>query len=129
MATEERSLVNLAEMIEGYTQAQLELLQCVRQLRAQLKEGSSSLGTAPASRTAVVTEPTSSGPSTDSAAPIPANAALIEAITASTTSSVSHPRNDYDYFTELDRKLAALEAKLEEGLTEDVQRAEDAQTT
>lgn len=136
MGGEERNMIgDLAEVLGVYTQAQEDLLQCVRRVRAQLRTEPSISSIAHSSHAAVVTQPdvargsrigavcegtlpkeAAPGAHPSETVPAPANAALIEAITAPAAHSVVHTHHDYDYFSELDRKLAELETKLEEGL-------------
>jgi hypothetical protein len=108
-------LVDLSKVVDEYTQTQLELLQCVRELRAMVLEAlsfftegapNSELSGLPAARTTELP-----GTSAFSLAEI---RPPLKGWTWTTSRSGTF--RDYDYFADLDRKLARLEASLAEGL-------------
>jgi hypothetical protein len=110
-------VLQLAGEIERYRQAQLELLQHVRQLRVNLREAMPSIaeavegGNIEGRSSALLTQPPPGYSDSSGHAPQTASASAESAYSA-----MSRTRRDYDYFSDLDRKLADLEARLASGL-------------
>lgn len=105
----------LASAIEAYTHSQRELLECVRRLRAEIHRavldngGLDSPGVPPS--------PDDWPPPTvEVAAALPFTEALAPGGVGAAARSSSERRSsrNYDYFAELDAKLARLEAQLSE---------------
>lgn len=120
MGAEDRPLMTeLVAVIEDYNHTQLELLKCVRQLRANMREAVPFLVGGPI------------GPSLPTSPPSTEPAGAPTGMSAYSSSSIAPPSKgwtwtisrstlangrDYDYFAGLDQKIAELEARLAESI-------------
>jgi hypothetical protein len=138
-------LTDLAEVIDDFTRSQWELLQYVREFRVKLRDTAPFLvdgptppdtftpptayippTPTPAKPPDTFTPPTAyipptptpapPLPSTETSPPTPSDPSPPEATLWVTTAPTLPTNHDYDYFTDLDKKLAQLEADLVKGL-------------
>lgn len=126
-------LVDLVDAIEEHTHRQQELIESVRALRAFLVPAWTTDGTDPPDSRFITSPPPSLLLAPPVQAPPPVQAAPATEVLGDSTDSppqllLRALRRDYDYFTELDEKLALLSVDLSNQDVDDVEEWPGAST-